>query len=227
MGKILGAAAGVALVAVATAAGAAARYEPANLFGTGYADEQVSPGVWSVRGASAKPDAGHAIAIYRAAELAQATGASEMRIVRQRIVVTSQGNSHMFVREVAHLTVRAVRDPVDRTACEEKKAERCITVSVAKMLAQFGPELGQSPGPHPELAAVQAGVHVSGGPIPAELIRAFNARQAAMGRAPLRPVAMPAVQPVSVSSTPQRPLSAYEQGRLAGATARAAQQSGD
>ncbi|PXA87253.1 hypothetical protein DMC47_32495 [Nostoc sp. 3335mG] len=211
-------------MAIATVAGAEARYQPANVFGTGYADEQVAPGVWNVRGASGTEDAGHAIAIYRAAELAQAAGASEMRIVRQKIVVTSRANTHMFVREVAHFTVRAVRDPADRTACEEKKPERCVTVSVDKMLAQFGPELGQSPGPHPELAAARTRVEVSSGPIPIELIRAFNARQAAMGRAPLLPAA---AQPVAALSTPQRPLSAYDQGRLAGAAARAAQQPGD
>lgn len=215
----------VAAGMMASVAQAAARYEPANVFGSGYADEQVSPGIWKVRGASATPDGGHAIAIYRAAELMQQAGVGEMRIVQQKIVTTTRTDRYhtqsSFVREVAHLTVRAVRDPADRIACEEKDARHCVTVSVAKMLAQFGPLLGQSPGPHPELAAGQPGVRV-GGAIPVELIRAFNARQAALGRAPLIPAAsaMPAVS----SSMPARQLSAYELGRQAALAARAQQQ---
>jgi hypothetical protein len=213
----------IAAGVMASAAQAAARYEPANVFGTGYADEQVSPGVWSVRGASATPEGGHAIAIYRAAELMQQAGADEMRIVRQKIVTTSRGNRYggsiTFVREVAHLTVRAVRDPADRTACEEKDAKRCVTVSVAKMLAQFGPQLGQSAGPHPELAAGQPGVRI-GGPIPDDLVRAFNARQAALGRLPV----MPAANAPDGLPAPERQLSAYELGRQAALAARAAQQ---
>lgn len=225
--------AGVTSIAIASDAGAAARYQPANLFGTGYADEQLSPGVWEVRGASATPDGGHAIAIYRAAELAQAAGVSEIRVVRQKIVTTSRVDRYSrtpigFVREVAHLTVRAVRDPADRSACEERDARRCVTLSVAKMLAQFGPELGESAGPHPELAAGQPGVHVGGPMLPPDVLKALAARGALAGASVTPPAAYraPTNLPAGAAAS-DRPLSAYDQGRLAALAARGADQSQD
>ena len=202
-----------ALGIVTTSAGAAPRYEHANLFGTGYSDRQITPGTWDVRAASATPDGGHAIALYRAAELARDTGATELRIVRQKIIVLSRGNrfggSMMFVREIANLRVRAIRSDVDRVACEEKEARRCVTIPTARILAQFGPSLGQEAGPYQAAMAGQPVVRVG-----MALPRAFSERLAEQSAA-TPPLA-------SAPSTPARPLTPYQLGRQQGRAALAA-----
>ncbi len=198
---------------VAATANAGPRYEHANLFGSGYSDKQVAPGTWDVHAASATPDGGHAIALYRAAELARAAGATELRITRQKIITISRtdrsGRPMMFVREVAKLRVRAVQSEADRSACEEKEARRCVTVPVARLFAQFGPSLGQDAGPNPTALAAQPVVRVGIALPPAVL-----ARLAAQSSA--QPLAAP------VMSVPTRALSPYELGRQQGRAALAA-----
>lgn len=205
--------AALAMGLVAASAGAAPRYERASLFGTGYADKQVDPATWDVRGASATPDGGHEIALYRAADLARIAGATELRIIRQKITTISRtdrsGLPIMFIREVAKLRVRAIQSAADRVACEEADQRRCITIPVAIVLAQYGRSLGQGAGPYPTAIAARQVVTV-GMALPPAILARLAARREAMATTASPPPA------------PTRPISPYELGRQQGRAALAA-----
>lgn len=132
------------LLSAAATAQAEPKYRARGLLHTGYSERLVSPGVWAVKGSSHDDGGSTAVALYRAAELAAADGATEIRVVTQKIkgvTVTRHGFSIGY-SEVANLMVRAVRTPADRTACDMPDPRKCLTLPVAGILARYGPAMG-------------------------------------------------------------------------------------
>lgn len=136
------------LLAGATAASAQVKYQPDGLLRNGYSDKAIAAGVWEVKGTSGEHEGGVAVALYRAAELAQASGVAELRVTRQevrtRITTLRNTLSEINYHESATVTVRAVSDDADRRACDMVEPARCMTLSVAGLMARFGPMLGRA-----------------------------------------------------------------------------------
>jgi len=135
--------ASTALLILIPEAQGAPRYVASNLMHGGYHDDQITPNSWFISGVSVGEEGATAIALYRAAALVDATGASEVRITKQMIKQRHEIYGGGVKKETALLKVVAVRSPADRQLCEMKSAERCVTVSTATLMAQYGPLLGQ------------------------------------------------------------------------------------
>lgn len=136
-----------ALLIAGAAQAADADYRHARFLGTGFSDKQIAPDVWRVKGSAHAEGDGVAVALYRAAELAVAARADEVRVVKQQVkrLTVSQrfGGGIISFTETATVTVRAVRTDADRAACEEAEPGRCMTLPVAGLLARYGDGLGQ------------------------------------------------------------------------------------
>lgn len=141
----------LALLLIAAAAPAQVEYQPDGLFRDGWSERALAPGRWEVKGTSGAHEGGVAVALYRAAELAQADGASELRVVKQQVrtTTTRTRSSHAEIgyHERATVTMRAVHGPADRTACDMPNPGKCMTLSVAGVMARFGPVLGRAAPP--------------------------------------------------------------------------------
>ena len=143
---------GAVLVALALGATPAAaqfvKYGPAGLWG-GYKEKEVEPGVWkvtaSLNAASGGAPVATAMANYRAAELVKAKGFSHMRVLEHGgfelglTIGTTQTLSGG--PGYAHLTVRGAAGEADVDGCREKKAEKCLTLPVDEVMAQWRPYL--------------------------------------------------------------------------------------
>lgn len=168
------------------------KYQPDGLFRKGYADRQIAPGVWEVKGTSGERDGGVAVALYRAAELAAAAKVDTLRVTRQaiRIERLMRRNTYQQVgySERATVTVRAVRGDADARACDMPQADRCLTLGVPAIMARFGPMIGR-----PAPAGVAPAPIVSSLFSPAELAR-INAGRSMAGPAPMRPAPWPPTQ---------------------------------
>lgn len=136
-----------AVLAAAAHASDDVQYRPDGFLRTGYSDRQVAPDVWRVKGSSHAAGGGVAVALYRAAELAMAAHADELRVTSQKVrsltMTRRIGNEIVAFTETATVTVRAVRTDADRAACDEKDARQCMTLPVAGLLARFGDQVGR------------------------------------------------------------------------------------
>lgn len=145
MSKIVKSALAVVLVASAMPVAAEPGYEPRGFLRNGYSEKALGPGQWRVRGSSREQGGSVGVALYRAAELAAATGAAELRVTKQKVstqtMTERNSGRQMSYHEATDLTVRAVRSAPDRTACDMADAAKCLTLPVAGLLATYGPRL--------------------------------------------------------------------------------------
>lgn len=189
-------------------------FRPRGFMKTGYSDQVVKPDVWEIRSSAREHSESVGVALYRAAQLVDQAGAREFRIVRQKVKTTTVTRRNTYdeisYHEVATLTVRVIRTEQDRSACDMPEADKCMTLSVASVMATYGPGLlmpGNKPGeaPAPILA-----IRVSS---PQERAMAdFIARRQQMRapQPPTAPVATPAVPvtPTAVIRTPGKVIPA-------------------
>ena len=144
-----------ALGAVFAAAPAAAQfvgYRPANLWG-GYDERELEPGVWRVsarlNALSGGGPTARAMANYRAAQVLKQRGFSHMRVLSQRGFSLGQtiSDGRRITQRIgggpgyAQLVVRGARGADDRDGCRDRRAERCVTVSVDAVMDSWRPYL--------------------------------------------------------------------------------------
>lgn len=139
-------------------------YRPRGFMKTGYSDQLVKPGEWSVRSSARERSESVGVALYRAAQLVDQAGATEFRIIRQQVKSTTvtrrNGYQEISYGEATELIVRAIRTEQDRVACAMPETARCMTLSVASVMATYGPKLAMpvaKPGAEPApLLAIRA-----------------------------------------------------------------------
>ena len=119
--------------------------------------------------------------------------------------------------------MRPVRTAADLTACKMRHQERCLTLSVAKIMARYGPPLGQSAVPHtPGSAAASIAYGAPASEEQVALMKYFAQRPIVLPPAVAQAIhraAFPGGQPTAsarpIAPSPAAPVDPYEAGRQA------------
>lgn len=139
--------ASLSLVSLSACAGRpfiATKYRPEGMLG-GYAETQVSAGIWQVTGRSigiAERGFGRNMAAYRAAELMKARGFSYLQILDQDGKATqfSMGGGSMYDSGET-MTLRSANDAAAPTDCRSANPNFCSTLAIEPLMAKLAPSL--------------------------------------------------------------------------------------
>ena len=137
----------VAISVPQVATSSPAKYRPFGMFG-GYKDKVISPNRWRVSATTngvADEGSAQQMAVYRAAELAQAAGYRYMQIVNQsgKVTMIGVGYSTPTIRgpQSMKLEIVGVNQNIQPTECAAKQPDACFTVDVAQAMAAARPYL--------------------------------------------------------------------------------------
>ncbi|MBC7522265.1 MAG: hypothetical protein H7268_14385 [Sandarakinorhabdus sp.] len=117
-------------------------YRPMRLTG-GYSDKLVEPGLWKVVGGSngyTATGTGRNMAMYRAAEVIDQAGFSQMQIIDQKGVATSIAVNNVSggtSGEELTLWVRGTNNPAAPLDCRAADRNNCMTLEVAEVKARL------------------------------------------------------------------------------------------